>query len=212
MNHIAVDNTGNDGWAEFTHGEILAEVIKKGDFISDADGASFLWEFQTIIPGIREGQKSEYFWYVMDYMDIRSAEDSHVAYIHNDSNLSKVTATYNGTTITVPEVKDATADDPFAWEPYWSADHGDGIYYGQQLNILCRCHCNEENCQFWRNGRCESEYWYEDDDGYWYTNGFCQCWTPTDNTIFTFTYETTDRTTIEAYGGVDNRVRTYAVL
>ena len=212
MNHIAVDNTGNDGWAEFTHGEILAEVIKKGDFISDADGASFLWEFQTIIPGIREGQKSEYFWYVMDYMDIRSAEDSHVAYIHNDSNLSKVTATYNGTTITVPEVKDATADDPFAWEPYWSADHGDGIYYGQQLNILCRCHCNEENCQFWRNGRCESEYWYEDDDGYWYTNGFCQCWTPTDNTIFTFTYETTDLTTIEAYGGFDNRVRNYAVL
>ncbi|MBR5520268.1 MAG: hypothetical protein IKU55_06075 [Clostridia bacterium] len=212
MNHVTIDGQGADGWAEFSHGEILAEVFKQGKFLSDAAGGAFHWEFQAIIPGMREGQKAEYHWYVMDYMEVRDTTATHVAYVNNDAHSATVTASCNGTTINVPKIQEVTDADPFAWDPYWSADHGDGIYYGRQLNIMCRCHCTEENCQFWSDGRCESAYWYEADDGYWYTNGFCQCWTETENTVFTFTYETEDLSALDAYGGLGYYLRNDAVL
>ncbi|MBE7064981.1 MAG: hypothetical protein E7384_04100 [Ruminococcaceae bacterium] len=212
MNKVEIENQYADGWAEFTQGELHGDVIKHGSFISDASGGSFRWELQATIPGMREGQKSDYFWYIMDYMDVRDYELKLYDYVTNDVDKSVVTAEQNGVTIKVPSIHDATAADPYAWHNYWSVDHGDGIYYGRQLNLLCRCHCNEANCQYWNNGRCESEYWFEGKDGYWYTNGYCQCWTATENTIFTFAYETDDISIIERYGGMENSLRNEAVL
>lgn len=212
MNHVIVDGQSVDGWAEFVHGEIHADIVKNGDFISDASGGSFIWEFQALIPGIKEGQKAEYFWYIMDYMDVHDSAGSTLGYVTNDADHARVTATHNGTTIYVPRVQDATANDPFAWESYWSMDHGDGIYYGHQLNLLCRCHCTAETCPFWNGYSCGSEYWFEGDDGYWYTNGYCQCWTEPENTMFTFSYKTDDISMVEAYGGFDHYIRNRAEL
>lgn len=212
MNNVIVDGQSVDGWAEFVHGEIHADIEKNGDFVSDASGGSFIWEFQALVPGIKEGQKAEYFWYIMDYMDVHDSGGSNIGYVTNDADHARVTATHNGTTIYVPQVQDATANDPFAWEPYWSMDHGDGIYYGHQLNLLCRCHCTAETCPFWNGYSCGSEYWFEGDDGYWYTNGYCQCWTEPENTMFTFSYKTNDLSTIEAYGGFENWLRNRAEL
>ena len=211
-NEAEVDEQYAYSWVDFTHGEIHGEVAKNGTFVSDAGGGSFRWELQAIIPGMRDGQKSDYFWYIMEYMDIRNSEGGLVGYITNDVDRSTVTANHNGTTITVPHIHDATANDPFAWHNYWSADHGDGIYNTRQLNLLCRCNCTEETCHLWENGKCGSEYWFEGKDGYWYTNGFCQCWTEKETTTFTFAYETDDLSMVEKYGGVGNQLRNEAVL
>ena len=207
MNYVTVDNQVVDGWAEFVHGEVIADVSKIGSFVGDAAGGSFVWEFQAVIPGMKEGQKADYFWYIMDFMDIRDNANGLVGYINNDAKKALVTVHYNGETIRVPTIQNATENDLFAWHPYWSADHGDGIYYGQQISLLCRCNCNAENCQFWNGQYCESEYWFEGEDGYWYENGFCQCWTVDQPTTFTFAYQTNDLSLVEAYGGIGHRVR-----
>ena len=212
MNQVDIDHQTTSGWAEFTHGEVHGIVEKKGSFIADAGNGKFNWELQATIPGLQDGQKGMYFWYIMDYMDIRNKDGNVSAYVTNDANKSTVTANYNGETINVPRIQDATSKDPYAWHNYWSPDHGDGIYYGRQLNLLCRCNCTAENCQFFNNGKCGSEYWFEGDDGYWYTNGFCQCWTAKENTTFTFTYETDDPSLIEDHGGLDKKLRNEAVL
>ena len=211
-NETEVDGQYAYSWVDFTHGEIHGEITKNGSFISDASGGSFRWELQTIIPGLPDGQKSDYFWYIMEYMDLRNAEGGLIGYITNDVDKAKVTATHNGETITVPHIHDATENDPFAWHNYWSEDHDDGIYNTRQINLLCKCHCTEENCRYWNNGKCESEYWFEGEDGYWYTNGYCQCWTEKENTAFTFAYETDDLSMVEKYGGVGNQLRNEAVL
>ncbi|MEE1060657.1 MAG: prealbumin-like fold domain-containing protein, partial [Ruminococcus sp.] len=212
MNEVEIDNQITSGWAQFTQGEVQGTVGKTGAFISDASGGSFRWELQATIPGRQENEKGMYFWYLMDYMDLRDSDGNVIKYITNDAINATVTAEYNGTTVNVPRIEDATANDPFAWDIYWSADHGDGIYYGRQINLLSRCNCTEHSCQFFSNGRCGSEYWFEADNGYWYTNGYCQCWTPTENTTFTFTYQTDDMSIIEQYGGMGNKVRNEAVL
>lgn len=212
MNQVAVDWQYADGWAEFTQGEVHADLVKNGTFIADAGGGSFRWELQVMIPGMQEGKKADYFWFLMDYMDVRDETLSLVDYITNDAANSRVTATHNGGVVVVPRIQDATANDPYAWHNYWSVDHGDGVYYGRQINLLCRCHCTEASCPFWNNGRCGSEYWYEADDGYWYTNGYCQCWTATENTTFTFSYTTKDMAVIEEYGGQGHQLRNEAVL
>ncbi len=211
-NEAEVDEQYAYSWVDFTHGEIHGEVTKNGSFVSDAGGGSFLWELQATIPGMREGQKSDYFWYIMEYMDIRNSEGGLVEYITNDVDRATVTANHNGTTIIVPHIHDATANDPFAWHNYWSTDHGDGIYNTRQLYLLCRCSCTKETCHIWQNGKCGSEYWFEGKDGGWYTNGFCQCWTEKENTTFTFAYKTDDLSVVEKYGGVGNQLRNEAVL
>lgn len=211
-NEARVDRQYAYAWTDFTHGEIHGDIHKKGSFVSDASGGAFLWEFQATVPGIKEGQKADHFWYIMDYMDIRSSDGALAEYITNDANRATVTADHDGTTVTVPRIQDATTSDPFAWHNYWSADHSDGIYYGRQINLLCRCNCTEETCPYWNNGRCGSEYWFEADDGNWYTNGFCQCWTVTGSTVFTFVYKTDDLSMVEDYGGLGHQVRNEAVL
>ena len=211
MNHVSIDRAEADGWAEFRHGDIPGTIHKTGAFLSDAAGGGFLWSFDVMIPGMREGQKAVYYWYIMDYMDIRNSSGSIISYITNDANNATVTATYDGTTYVVPHVQHAGEHDPFAWNNAWSPDY-DGVYYGREIDILCRCHCTEENCQFWENGTCESEYWFEADNGQWYTNGYCQCWTLPGNTTFTFTYRTEDMSIVEHYGNLGNKIRNEAVL
>lgn len=211
MNHVTVDNVAADGWARFTQGEIHADITKTGTFMGDAAGGAFVWEFQAMIPGIREGQKADYFWYIMDYMSIRSADGNQLAYIHNDSNNSTVTATYNGTVIQVPTVEEATDADPYAWHNYWSPDHN-GIYYGRQLILLSRCNCTADTCQFWNGTKCTSDFWFVSEAEGWHPSGYCHCWTAQENTLFTFHYKTEDLNTVEAYGGMNNNVRNDAEL
>ena len=209
MNRVSVDNQYADGGASFTHGEVLGEVAKNGSFISDAGGGAFLWEVQAMIPGMKEGHKGEYHWYLMDYMYLLNSEGYHAGPVENDAHLSTVMATYNGVTVSVPRIQDATENDLFAWENAWTAVNN-GVDYGREINLLCRCQCNENTCQFWSTG-C-SEYWFQKDDGTWATNGFCQCWTVTENVMFTFVYKTDNLLLIGDYGGLGYRLQNIVEL
>lgn len=209
MNRITVDNQVAEGGANFTQGEILGEVSKTGSFVSDASGGSFLWEIQAMIPGMKAGQKSDYNWFLMDYMYLMNADGYRESPVHNDANLVMVTATYNGETFVVPRIQDATPNDPFAWHNAWTATNN-GVEYGRQLGLLCRCNCNEDTCQFSNTG-C-SEYWFQRDDGTWATSGFCQCWAVPENVLFTFVYRTTDISVIESYGGIGYQLQNVAEL
>ena len=208
-NEATVDGQHAYAWTDFTHGEMSGEILKHGSFFTDAGDGVFLWDFQAIIPARNEGQKADYHWYIMDYLYLLNNETYQVGPAENDAHLATVTATYNGTTVRVPRVQDATPDDPFAWDNAWTASNN-GVNYGREFNLLCRCQCNADNCQFW-NGSCEN-YWFEQDDGTWTTNGYCQCWTPTENVTFTFTYETDDLSLVETYGGLGYQLRNVAEL
>ena len=197
-NEASIDGQHAYAWTDFTHGEATGEINKTGSFVSDADGGKFVWEIQATIPGRPQGKKGEYHWYIMDYMYLLNQEVAHDGYMENDAHTALVTVEYNGTTIQVPNIKDATASDPFAWDNAWTAVNN-GVNYGREINLLCRCQCNADNCRFW-NGRCEN-YWFDRGDGVWITNGFCQCWTPEETVTFTFVYATDALPVIDAYGG-----------
>ena len=211
MNRFMVDNQYADGGANFTHGEILGEVYKNGAFVSDAGGGAFQWEFQVLVPAMKADQKAEYYWYLMDYMYLVNEDGQLMEYVTNDANLATVTANYYGTTIPVPNIRDATAADPFAWENAWSPT-AEGIEYGRQISILCRCHCNAQNCQHWYEGYgCGSmNGWYEGSS--WHSSGFCNCWTETSDTLFTFSYDTTDLSVIKDYGSLNYRLQNVVEL
>ena len=209
MNRVTVDNQYYDGGTNFSHGEVLGEVVKTGTFYTDAESGAFLWELQVTIPGRKEGQKGEYHWYLMDYMYLLNGEGYNAGRVENDAHLAMVTATFNGTTIPVPRVQDATSEDLFAWDNGWSPSQ-DGITYGREISFLSRCRCNEHNCQFWQTG-C-GEYWIQKEDGTWTTNGFCQCWTNTENVVFTFVYKTRDISMVSGYGGLGYQLLNIAEL
>lgn len=206
-NKVTIDGQTAWGWSNFTHGVIEAEIVKNGAFVSDAAGGGFLWEFQVTIPGRQEGQRAEYSWFVMDEMRLLDAGGVAIGRVQNDANLSTVTATYNGVTIRIPRIQDATAQDMFAWDNAWTATEN-GVSYNRTLNLLCRCQCTPETCHW---GGC-SDYWFQRDDGTWATNGFCQCWTETQNMTFTFVYKTTDLSAIEHYGTLGYQVNNLAQL
>lgn len=208
-NIASVDGQQVYAWADFTHGEAFGKITKIGSLVTDANGGNYVWEFQAMIPGRKQGQKAEYHWYIMDYMYLMNPDGYHVGYMKNDANLALVTAYFNGTTVQVPNIRDATENDMFAWHNAWTAN-SNGVNYGQEINILCRCNCNKDNCQFW-NGRCEN-YWYDRGDGEMVTNGFCQCWTVEENVTFTFAYTTDALSVIEKYGGLDYRLQNIAEL
>ena len=192
-NQVNVDGQTAYGWGGFVHSEIQGVINKQGDFIAGADGGSFLWEIQATIPPMNEGEKADYFWYIMDNMYIEDENGKIIEYTHNDADTPVVTATVNGVTITVPNMADATVNDPYAWYNEWSPDMN-GVYYGRQISLLCRCNCTEENCELWTDGSCHSRYW-------WCNNDYCQCWTATETTVFTLTYQTDALDLINKYGG-----------
>ena len=206
-NKVTVDGQTAWGWSNFTHGKIEAEVVKNGYFVSDAAGGGFLWEVQVVIPGRPEGQRAEYSWFLMDEMRLMDPGGTTIGRVQNDSNLSTVTATYNGTVINVPRIQDATPQDMFAWDNSWSATEN-GVTYNRTLNLLCRCQCTPETCHWTGCG----DYWFQRDDGTWATNGFCQCWTETQNMTFTFVYKTQDLELISDYGALGYQVNNQAQL
>ena len=206
-NKVTVDGQTAWGWSNFTHGEIEAEIIKNGSFVSDAAGGGFLWEIQTTIPGRPEGQRAEYSWFIMDEMRLLDESGTAIGRVQNNAHLSTVTATYNGTVIQIPRIQDATAQDMFAWDNSWTATEN-GISYNRTINLLCRCQCTPETCHWSGCG----DYWFQMDDGTWAANGFCQCWTETQNMTFTFVYRTEDLSIISDYGALGYQVNNHAQL
>ena len=211
MNRVTVDGQQVEGWASFSHGQTEAGIIKHGSFHGDAEGGAFLWEFQATVPGIQEGQRAAYYWYLTDSMRLRQEDVGTVGYVHNNANEAHVTATNKGVTVEVPNVKYATEADQFAWYNSWSSNDN-GIYYSREILLLCRCRCTADTCVFWDGNSCTTHYWYEADDGRWYTNGFCQCWAVEGDTVFTFAYETNDLSLVENYGGQGHYLRNQALL
>lgn len=211
MNRVTVDGQQVEGWASFTHGQTEADIIKHGAFHGDAEGGVFLWEFQATVPGIQEGQRATYFWYLSDSMRLRQEDLGTVGYVHNNADEAHVIATNKGVTVEVPNIKYATAEDQYAWINSWSSEN-DGVYYSREIILLCRCRCTEDTCVFWDGDSCTTHYWYEADDGRWYTNGFCQCWAVEGDTVFTFSYETDDLALVEKYGGSGHYLRNQALL
>jgi len=206
-NKVTIDAQTAWGWSKFNHGQITAEIIKNGSFLSDASGGAFLWEIQATIPGRVEGQRAEYSWSISDEMRLLDENGTIIGRVQNDAHLSMVTATYNGKTIRIPRIQDATDSDMFAWDNAWTATEN-GISHTRNINLLCRCQCTADTCH-WTG--C-SDYWFQNDDGTWATNGFCQCWTETQNMTFTFIYETNDLSMIEGYGSLGYQVNNHAQL
>ena len=204
-NKVTIDGQTAWGWNKFTHGSIDAEIKKEGSFLSDAVGGGFLWEFEATIPGRPEGQRAAYAWFIMDEMKLLDSGGTAIGRIHNDVNLATVMATYNGQTIQIPRIQDATAQDMFAWDVAWTSE---GVAATRTINLLCRCQCTASTCPW---GGCK-EYWFQRDDGTWATNGFCQCWTEQQNMTFIFVYKTTDMSLIENYGVLDYKVNNLVQL
>lgn len=206
-NKVTVDGQTAWGWSNFTHIEIEAVIGKTGSFVSDASGGGYLWELQATIPGRSEGQRAEYSWFIMDEMRLLDGNGSVIGRVQNDVHLSTVMATYNGTIIQIPRIQDATDEDLFAWDNAWTATEN-GISYTRTINLLCRCQCTPETCHWTGCG----DYWFQKDNGEWAANGFCQCWTETQNMTFTFVYKTTDLSMIQEYGHLGYQVNNHAQL
>ena len=206
-NKVTVDSQTAWGWSDFNHGQITAEIKKDGSFVSDASGGTFLWEVRATIPGRVEGQRAEYSWSISDEMRLLDENGTIIGRLQNDMHLSRVTATYNGTTIQIPRIQDATGSDMFAWDNQWTATEN-GISHTRNINLLCRCQCTPETCHW---DGC-SDYWFQNDDGSWAAKGFCQCWTETQNMTFTFVYETNDLSMIEGYGSLGYHINNHAQL
>ena len=204
-NKVTVDGQSAWGWNEFNHGKIEAEITKTGSFVSDAAGSGFLWEFQATIPGRPEGQRAQYSWFIMDEMKLLNENGTALRKVYNDVNLSTVTTTYNGVTIQIPRIQDATAQDMFAWDVAWTSD---GIASTRTINLLCRCQCTSDTCHW---GGCE-QYWFKRDDGTYAQNGFCQCWTENQNMTFAFVYKTQDMSIVEGYGSLGYQLNNLAQL
>ena len=206
-NKVTVDGQTAWGWNSFTHGQIEAQIIKNGTFVSDASGSGFLWEIQASIPGRPEGQRAEYSWAISDEMRLLDQNGIVIDRLPNDIHLSTVTATYNGTTIQIPRIQDATDQDMFVWDNAWTSD---GIPATRTINLLCRCQCTPETCHW---GDCSDYYWYKNNEGVTVgTRDFCQCWTEEQNMTFTLVYKTTDLDMIEAYGALGYMVNNQAQL
>ena len=206
-NKVTVDGQTAWGWSNFTHVEIEAEIVKNGSFVSDASGGGFLWEFQATIPGRPEGQRAEYSWFIMDEMRLMDDKGTIIGRAQNDAHLSTVMAIYNGEVIRIPRIQDAKNEDMFAWDNAWTATEN-GISYNRTINLLCRCQCTPETCHWSGCG----DYWFQRDDGTWAANGFCQCWTETQNMTFTFVYKTEDLSLIKEYGSLGYQVNNHAQL
>lgn len=189
-NRVTIDGQQAEAWMEFGHGSAEASITKQGAFHGDADGGIFAWEIQATIPGIKEGKPAQHGWCIMDTMHIKHHTEGIVSSAPNDILLGRITATNQGKTVTVPNIKDASDNDMFAWGSEWSNASTAGF------DIVSRCQCSQETCQFWSNGSCTNKHWFDKD--------FCHCWPIEGDTAITITYETDDISIIEEYGGRHN--------
>ena len=211
-NEAWVDKQYAYAWVQFQFGETQGMIHKEGKFLANAKDGSILWELQAMVPGRQEGQKAEYHWYIMDYMYLLDENGARAGFVHNDANLAMVTANQNGNAVQVPNIYEATENDFFAWDNAYSPAEG-GTTYGREFNLLCRCQCTADTCKLWNWERncCDSVHsWYEGST--LHVSGFCQCWTPTDDTRFTFTYQTDAAGLVENFGGRGYQVQNVAEL
>lgn len=210
-NMVEIDHQTKEGWAGFVQNQVHSAIFKTGTFVADAGGGKFLWELKATIQGRKPGEKAKIDWYILDTTSISDSWGTLIKKIDNDMQLVSVTANYYGETIHVPLLKDATEDDPYALLfNAWGSDGEGSAVDTQQYKILCRCECTEDNCQ--RGTGCWT-YGYLDDDGRWHdSSDFCECWLETEDTTFTFTYETTNTDMIAAYSGSEYFLRNVALL
>ena len=201
-NIAGIDGKNDRGWADFTQGDSYGVITKAGTFVSDAGGGDFVWEIQATVPGRAPDKKADYYWYLMDYLYMYDKGYQNRYYVHNDADLSEVTAQYQGDVIRVPNLENATENDMFTWFVTWSPTDN-GIEYGREIVLLCRCHCNENNCQFW-NGKCGGQFWGSDK--------FCHCWTAEEDVTLTFVYKTDALPLIEKHGGQGYTLQNIAEL
>lgn len=190
-NHAEFGDYEKDGIAQIKYGTGPMGVHKTGSFQGDAEGGKFVWTVKVQLPGMSAGQKAVYNWYLTDGMNLKYANgqevDGEIVHKpHNDMDLSVVTITRNGVTTTLNRIEAATDADEIVWDSE-SAGWNDEI---QRIDFYCRCHCTEANCTKWQNGQCNEGH----------INGFCACWTISDDVEILFTYETDAKTIIEYYG------------
>jgi hypothetical protein len=207
QNIISVDNQYADRHVEIM-GEVKGVVKKSGNFVSDANGAYFMWEINVVIPGRQKDQKPDFYWFFQDDLVIKDKDGNITGYVENTAHLSEVTVKYNGNIIKVPNVEDATENDAFAWHLSWSKSEN-GVYFKREICLLHRCNCDADNCHL--SGGCYGP-WYQDRYGDWKESKlFCHCWLSEYPAEFTFTYKTEDISLLEKYGGsgyqINNQVR-----
>lgn len=180
-----------DGIAQIKYGTGPMGVHKTGSFQGDAEGGKFVWTVKVQLPGMSAGQKAVYNWRLTDGMNLKYANgqevDGEIVHKpHNDMDLSVVTITRNGVTTTLNRIEAATDADEIVWDSESAGWNGEI----QRIDFYCRCHCTEANCTKWQNGQCNEGH----------INGFCACWTISDDVEILFTYETDAKTIIEYYG------------
>ena len=205
-NKVTIEDLEFDGYVRFRHGNVQGQINKTGNFQADAGGGSFHWEITADIPGYQQGQKAN-FWYLVDSMNLYDAGGNSLGVVTNDADKAIVTATNNGITVQVPNLSQATPDNAFAWYVSWSSNTN-GIDSGRTITLLHRCDCTAENCVWWGDGGCGSFPWI----GNTQDEHFCQCWTVEGLTTITLTYNTTDLSIVENYGGVGNQLANYVSL
>lgn len=210
-NIVEIDHQTKEGWAGFVQNQVHSAIFKTGTFVSDAGGGKFLWELKATIQGRKPNEKAKIDWYILDTTTISDAWGTTIEKVPNNMQLVSVTANYYGQTIQVPLLKDATEDDPYALLfNAWGSDGEGSTVDTQQYKILCRCECTADNCH--RGTGCWT-YGYIDNDGRWHdSSDFCECWLETEDTTFTFIYETTNVDMVAAYSGTGYFLRNVALL
>ena len=206
-NEVELDNQTAEGVAQFAQGDVKVAVFKKGTLISNASGSKFLWEVQATIPGRKDPATVDTTWILNDELAVSNMDEygayNWVAWVNNDFLKGTITANYYGTTINVPNIADATANDPYAWKLSWTQSEN-GVGYGQNIQLLCQCKCTEESLVpgIW--------HWH---DGYGQDGtAYCNYWTEIEDTTFTVTYTTDDFAAIENYAYNGNVLRNVARL
>ncbi|MDO5785624.1 MAG: SpaA isopeptide-forming pilin-related protein [Eubacteriales bacterium] len=214
-NKIEFDGKEAEGKTSTSPVSSTGEVVKTGTY-SQGDEATyeddvFNWTITTKIPGAREGEKYDYFWYLWDSMAVKQEGSSDTYYQNDLGNPTSVTVKIAGEEgeIDVPNWEDADASiDRFAWYNDWTDKkevNGKEIPYGQQISLVTSCQCTEENCREWNfeQNKCQGALYY---------NGYCRCWSYPKDVTFTLTYQTKATELIEEYGGQSARLQNYVFL
>lgn len=190
-NKVAIDGVEDTGTLKVTtsgsDGQIVKTVEYQSQGTADRNDDSIEWTITATIPGAGGTGKYDYYWHLWDSMSVILAKrtDPYV----NNIDLATVTAKINGQTITVPEISEATANDPICWENGYSSDKGN-ITCNREIDLYNQCICTEQTCSRWKDNKCEDKN----------EKGFCQCWHYTDDVELTFTYRTAAGSLIEQYG------------
>lgn len=205
QNHVETEGMQKDASITVSYGTVEGTVNKQGAFEGDPEaetGGVFHWTIDAIIPG--KEVKPTAGWCLQDTMGILTGGDGTIEGVENTINSATITLINNGRTYPVPEVSEATDEHSFAWRVAESHKvYGSSVENQRIIDILCRCTCDETNCQVWvpasQEGKYECQYTYhpegKDDIK------FCHCWNVTGETHLKVDYYTNDQKIIEEHGG-----------